>query len=162
MSAGLLSWPRLLRPAGTELSLPAGCRLTDERAPGRYCFLLLAGSAVAEAGGRPIATFTAGSFVGSLDDDGRPSPLRGITVRVIEPTRAVVLDARRLAALLAADRVLASAFFRHKPADCSPRFWLPRQVKRREIAEGHRRADGGAGAGVAAAHDRRARVPGGV
>ncbi len=162
MSAGLLSWPRLLRPAGDELALPVGCRLADERGAGRKCFLLLEGSAVAEADGRPIATFSAGSFVGSLDDRGRPAPLRGMTVRVITPSRAVVLDARRLAALLDADRVLAAAWLRHKPADRPARSWLPRQVERRDVAESHRRADGRPGAGVAVTHYRRARVAGRV
>lgn len=162
MTIGLASWPRLLRPAGAELSLPVGCRLTDERQAGRHCFLLLEGSAVAQAGGRPLATFSAGSFVGSLDDLGRPSPLRGLTVLVIEPARAVVFDARRLASLLDSDSVLATAFLRHKPAGDSRSFRLPRQVKRRDVAEGHRRADGRASAGVAVAHDRRARVAGRV
>ncbi len=162
MSAGLLSWPRLLRSAGDELALPVGCRLTDERRVGRHCFLLLDGSAVAELGGRPIATFSAGSFVGSLDEDGRPSPLRGLTVRIITPSRAVVLETRRLAALLDSDRVLAAAWLRHKPADRPARSWLPRHVQRREVAESHRRADGRAGAGVAAAHYRSARVAGRV
>ncbi len=113
----LLSWCQLLRSAGDETVLPAGCRLTDERRPGRYCFLLLDGAAVAESAGRPLATFSAGSFIGSLDDDGRPSPLLGITVRVIEPVHVMVLDARRLAALLSSDRVLAAAWLRHKRAD---------------------------------------------
>jgi|HubBroStandDraft_1064217.scaffolds.fasta_scaffold13845_3 hypothetical protein len=112
---GLLSWCRLLRSAGSETILPAGCRLTDEHRPGRYCFLLLDGSAVAEVAGRPIATFSAGSFIGSLDNNGRPSPLPGITVRVTEPAHALVLDARRLAALLDYDRALATAWMRHKP-----------------------------------------------
>jgi hypothetical protein len=113
--AGLRSWPRLLRPAGEVMALPAGCRLADEHRPGRYCFLLLDGSAVAQAGGCVIATFSAGSFVGSLDDQGRPSPLAGITVRLTTPASAVVLDARRLAMLLESDRVLAGAWLRHKP-----------------------------------------------
>jgi hypothetical protein len=113
----LLSWCRLLSSAGSEAILPAGCRLTDEHRPGRYCFLLLDGSAEAWASGHPLATFSAGSFVGSLDDRGRPSPLSGITVRVTEPAHALVLDARKLAALLDCDRVLAAAWLRHKPAD---------------------------------------------
>ena len=112
----LLSWCRLLRSAGSETILPAGCRLADEHRPGRYCFLLLDGSAVAESGGQPLATFTAGSFIGSLDDLGRPSPLSGITVRAIEPAHALVLEARKLSVLLDSDRVLASAWLRHKPA----------------------------------------------
>jgi CRP-like cAMP-binding protein len=113
---GLLSWCRLLQGAGSETILPAGGRITDEQRPGRYCFLLLDGSAVAEAGGRPLATFSAGSFIGSLGDRGLPVPLRGITVRVIEPSHALVLDARKLAALLDSDRALAAAWLRHKPA----------------------------------------------
>ncbi len=113
--AGLASWPRLLRPAGEVMALPASCRLADEHRPGRYCFLLLDGSAVAQAGGCVIATFSAGSFVGSLDDQGRPSPLAGMTVRLVTPASAVVLDARRLAVLLESDRVLAGAWLRHKP-----------------------------------------------
>jgi CRP-like cAMP-binding protein len=113
----LLSWCRLLSSAGSETILPAGCRLTDEHRPGRYCFLLLDGSAESWAGGHLLATFSAGSFVGSLDDHGRPSPLLGITVRVIEPAHALVLDTRKLAALLDCDRVLAAAWLRHKPAD---------------------------------------------
>jgi hypothetical protein len=113
----LLSWCRLLSCAGSETILPAGCRLTDEHRPGRYCFLLLDGSAQAEVGGQQLATFSAGSFVGSLDDRGRPSPLSGITVRVTEPAHALVLDARKLARLLDCDRVLAAAWLRHKPAD---------------------------------------------
>jgi hypothetical protein len=117
---GLLSWCRLLRVAGDETVLPVGCRLTDERRPGRYCFLLLDGAAVAEVAGQHIATFSAGSFVGSLDDCGGPSPLPGITVRVIEPVHVLVLDARKLAMLLDSDRALFGAWLRHKPAD-SPR-----------------------------------------
>jgi hypothetical protein len=113
----LLSWCRLLQSAGGETILPVGCRLADEHRPGRYCFLLLDGSAVAEVDGRPIATFSAGSFVGSLDDSGRPAPLLGVTVRVSEPAHTLVLDARRLAALLDSDRVLATAWLRHKPVD---------------------------------------------
>jgi CRP-like cAMP-binding protein len=114
---GLLSWCRLLSSAGSETILPAGCRLTDEHRPGRYCFLLLDGSAEVESDGHLLATFSAGSFIGSLDDRGRPSPLTGITVRVTDPAHALVLDARRLAALLDSDRVLAAAWLRHKPVE---------------------------------------------
>ncbi len=117
---GLLSWCSLLQAAGRETILPAGCRLADERQPGRYCFLLLDGGAAAEAGGRPLATFSAGSFVGSLDDRGRPSPLHGITVRVIGQARALVLEPRKLAALLDSDQALAAAWLRHKPPAARP------------------------------------------
>ena len=123
----LLSWCRLLSAAGSETILPARCRLTDEHRAGRHCFLLLDGSAVAESGGVPLATFSAGSFIGSLDDRGRPSPLDGITVRVIAPAHALVLDARKLAVLLDSDRALAAAWLRHKPAASRPgRYGLPR------------------------------------
>ena len=118
----LLSWCQLLQPAGTETILPAGCRLADEHRAGRYCFLLLDGSAAAEAAGQPLATFSAGSFIGSMDERGRPSPLRGITVRAIEPAHTLVLEARKLTVLLDSDRVLAAAWLRHKPAAGRPRW----------------------------------------
>jgi CRP-like cAMP-binding protein len=116
----LLYWCRLLQSAGSETILPAGCRLADEHRPGRYCFLLLDGSAAAEAGGQPLATFSAGSFIGSLDERGRPSVLGGITVRAIEPAHALVLDARKLRLLLDSDRALAAAWLRHKPVAARP------------------------------------------
>jgi CRP-like cAMP-binding protein len=121
----LLSWCRLLQAAGTETVLPAGRRLADEHQPGRYCFLLLDGSAAAEAAGRPLATFSAGSFIGSLDERGSPSPLRGVTVRVIEQARVLVLDARKLAVLLDSDRALAAAWLKHKPAAGRPGWSRP-------------------------------------
>jgi hypothetical protein len=124
---GLLSWCHLLQAAGSETILPPGSRLTDELRPGRHCFLLLDGSAVAEAGGQPLATFSAGSFIGSLGEHGRPAPLRGITVRVIEPAHALVLDARKLGALLDSDRVLAAAWLRHKPASQPRRYGQARR-----------------------------------
>jgi hypothetical protein len=124
----LLSWCQLLSPAGSETILPARCRLADEHRPGRYCFLLLDGSAVAEAGGVPLATFSAGSFIGSLDERGRPSPLHGITVRMIGQAHALVLDARKLAVLLDSDRALAIAWLRHKPAADRPGRYGPPRV----------------------------------
>jgi len=129
----LLSWCRLLQPAGSETILPAGCRLADEHRPGRYCFLLLDGSAAAESRGHPLATFSAGSFIGSLDDRGCPSPLHGITVRAIEPAHALVLDARKLAVLLDSDRVLAAAWLRHKPAAGRPSWSRPRQQRQPRV-----------------------------
>jgi hypothetical protein len=110
----LESWPGRLQSVGGEAVLPAGSRLADEARAGRNCFLLLDGSACAEVAGERIASFSAGSFIGSMDPAGRPLPLAGITVRLITPARVLVLDANRLAALIDSDASLAQAWLRHK------------------------------------------------
>jgi hypothetical protein len=87
--------------------LPAGSRLTDGERPGRHCFLLIEGSAVAQRDGQPAEELPTGTFVGSADPQGLPKAPAGVTVRLITPARVLVLDTDRLAALIDADPAIA-------------------------------------------------------
>jgi CRP-like cAMP-binding protein len=102
-------WAALER-AGDEAILPAGVRLTDEDRPGRQCFLLIEGAATVETAGRRIDGLAAGAFVGSADAAGRPLPPEGITVRLVSRCRVLVLDSRRLAALVDCDAAASAAW----------------------------------------------------
>ncbi len=105
-----LAWHERLAEAGGEAELPAGSRLADEERPARHCFLLIEGSAVAEAAGARVADLAPGAFIGSADQAGRPVPLGGFTVRLVTPARVLVLDADRLAALVDSDPEVADAW----------------------------------------------------
>ncbi|HET9896651.1 MAG TPA: hypothetical protein VFQ44_17110 [Streptosporangiaceae bacterium] len=102
-----LAWHERLAEAGGEAELPAGSRLADEERPTRHCFLLIEGSAVAEAIGVRVADLASGAFIGSADQSGRPAPVGGLTVRLVTPARVLVLDADRLAALIDGDAEVA-------------------------------------------------------
>lgn len=97
----------LLAQAGDEAILPAGIRLVDQQAPGRQCYLLLDGSAAAEAGGRR-QELGPGTFIGSADAAGRPAAPQGVTVRLVTRSRVLVIDPVRLAALIAGDPAAAA------------------------------------------------------
>jgi hypothetical protein len=99
-----------LELAGDEAILPAGVRLAAEGRRGRQCFVLIEGAATVEAAGRQIGELAAGAFVGSVDDVGRPLPPDGITVRLAARSRVLVIDIRRLAALIDADPAAAAAW----------------------------------------------------
>ncbi len=105
-----LAWHERLPEAGGEAELPAGSRLADEVRPVRHCFLLIEGSAVAEAAGNRVVDLAPGAFIGSADQAGRPAPLGGLTVRLVTPARVLVLDADRLAALIDSDPEVAAAW----------------------------------------------------
>jgi CRP-like cAMP-binding protein len=105
------SWA-VLKLAGDEAILPAGIRLTDERQPGKQCFLLLEGTATVEVSGRPLRRLPPGAFVGSVDRAGRPRPADGVTVRMATDARVLVIDARRLATLVDTDPAAAAAWRR--------------------------------------------------
>jgi CRP-like cAMP-binding protein len=97
--------------------LPAGSRLADEDRPGRHCFLLIEGSALAQAAGKQLASLTSGSFIGWADNAGLPRPPAGVTVRLVTPARVLVLDADRLAALIAVDPEIARLWSRTVDGD---------------------------------------------
>ncbi len=103
------SWA-LLEPAGDEAVLPPGIRLADEARPGRQCFLLLEGRATVEAAGNRLRELGAGAFVGLVGADGRPRPLSGLTVQLATHSRVLVIDARRLGALIDSDPAAAVAW----------------------------------------------------
>jgi broad specificity phosphatase PhoE len=107
---GAGGWPDALRLAGDEAVLPAGTRLVDEARPGRLCFLLLEGTAAAEAAGQRVCELSAGAFVGAADPAGWPRPARGVTVRLLTPSRVFVADAGRLAALIRSDATAAAVW----------------------------------------------------
>jgi Cyclic nucleotide-binding domain len=100
----------LLEMAGDEAILPAGIRIADETRPGRQCFFLIEGAATVEAGGTQLRELGAGAFVGSVDLAGRPQPPVGVTVRLAARSRVLVIDARRLAALVDSDPAAAVAW----------------------------------------------------
>lgn len=108
-SPGLHVWARL-EAAGDEAVLPAGTCLADESVPGRQCFALLEGSALAATGGQMVRELEPGSFIGELDQAGRPAPPAGLTVRLTTSSRVLVFDAMRLAALVAGDQDAAAAW----------------------------------------------------
>lgn len=97
----------LLSQAGDEAILPAGIHLADETGAGRQCFLLLDGSATAEAAGR-LLELGPGTFIGSADAAGRPAAPRGVTVRLASRSRVLVIDTARLGGLIAADPAAAA------------------------------------------------------
>jgi hypothetical protein len=97
----------LLAQAGDEAILPAGIRLVDETAPGRQCFVLLDGSATAQAAGRR-QKLGPGTFIGSADAAGRPAAPHRVTVRLASRCRVLVIDTGRLAALIAGDPAAAA------------------------------------------------------
>jgi hypothetical protein len=103
------SWA-LLELAGDEAVLPPGIRLADESRTGRQCFVLIEGRATVEAAGNRLRELGAGSFVGLVDADGRPLPLSGLTVQLATHSRVLVIDARRLAALIDSDPAAAAAW----------------------------------------------------
>jgi hypothetical protein len=107
-----LAWHERLAEAGGEAVLPAGSRLTDGDRPGRHCFLLIEGSAVAQRDGEPPEPVPSGTFVGSADAGGMPNPPAGVTVRLVTPARVLVLDTDRLAALIDADPAIADLWRR--------------------------------------------------
>ncbi len=107
-----LAWHQRLAEAGGEAMLPAGSRLADKETPGRHCFLLLEGSAVAEVDGQRPEPVLPGTFVGCLGRSGMPRPPAGVTVRLATPARVLVLDGDRLAALIDADPVIAGLWRR--------------------------------------------------
>lgn len=106
---GPSSWA-LLGPAGDEAVLPPGIRLADEARPGRRCFVLIEGTATVEAAGNRLRELGAGAFVGLVDANGRPLPLSGLTVQLATHSRVLVIDARRLAALIESDPAAAMAW----------------------------------------------------
>ena len=99
-----------LESAGDEAILPAGVRLADEHHRGRQCFVLIEGAATVEAAGRRIGELAAGAFVGSADERGQPLPPDGITVRLASRSRVLVIDTRRLAALIDSDLAASAAW----------------------------------------------------
>jgi hypothetical protein len=101
-----------IEPAGDEAVLPAGTRLADEARPGRQCFVIIEGSATVEAAGNRLADLGAGAFVGSVDAAGRPGPPGGFTVRLVTPSRVLVIDAMRLAVLVDSDPAAGAAWRR--------------------------------------------------
>jgi CRP-like cAMP-binding protein len=105
------SWA-MLELAGDEAILPPGIRLADEGRPGRQCFVLIEGTATVEAAGTRLRELGAGAFVGLVGDDGRPLPPSGLTVQLATPARVLVIDARRLAALVDSDPAAAAAWHR--------------------------------------------------
>jgi hypothetical protein len=115
-----LAWHERLAEAGGEAVLPAGSRLADEKRSGRHCFLLVEGTAVAEEGGRHLASLTSGTFVGSTDPAGMPLPPAGITVRLVTQGRVLVLDTDRLTALIDADPAIAGLWRRMVQGAWSP------------------------------------------
>ena len=99
---------------GARIDVPAGRTLTREGAPGRECFVTLAGTAVASRDGAPVGVIGPGSIVGEmalLDDSPRTA-----TVVAATPMQLLVLDRREFARLLdiapspaaALDRIVAS------------------------------------------------------
>jgi CRP-like cAMP-binding protein len=103
-----LAWHERLAEAGGEAVLPAGSSLADRQRPGRHCFLLIEGSALAERDGEPAEAVTSGTFIGFADRTGLPVPPAGVTVRLVTPARVLVLDTERLAALIDADPAIAA------------------------------------------------------
>jgi CRP-like cAMP-binding protein len=107
-----LAWHERLAEAGGEAVLPAGSRLADEERPGRHCFLLVEGSAVAEKDGQPAEPLSSGTFIGSAGHGGVPQSPAGVTVRLVTPAKVLVLDTDRLAALIDADPAVAELWRR--------------------------------------------------
>lgn len=103
------SWA-LLGQAGDEAVLPPGIRLADEARPGQRCFVLIEGIATVEAAGNRLRELGPGAFVGLVDANGRPLPLSGLTVQLATHSRVLVIDARRLAALIESDPAAAKAW----------------------------------------------------
>jgi hypothetical protein len=103
------SWA-LLELAGDEAILPAGIRLADESRPGRQCFVLIEGSATVEVAGNRLRELGAGTFVGLLDQRGRPLPPSGLTVQLATRSRVLVIDAERLAVLIDSDPAAAAVW----------------------------------------------------
>lgn len=104
-----LSWA-LLDLVGDEAVLPPGTRLTDESRPGRQCFVLLEGTATVEVAGNRLRELGPGAFVGVVGRDGRPQPLSGLTVQVATHARVLVIDARRLGALIDSNPAAANVW----------------------------------------------------
>jgi D-serine deaminase-like pyridoxal phosphate-dependent protein len=109
-----------LYAAGDEAVMPAGSCLTRDSRPGRHCYVILEGRAAAEVSGRPVLDLAAGSYIGSVDQAGRPVPPVGITVRLCTPARVLVFEDVRLAALIEADPRAAGAWRRLSPACYGP------------------------------------------
>ena len=84
---------------GAQLDLGPGVALTRQGDPGRECFLIERGVAVATRGDRRIGTIGAGSVVGELALLDR-TPRRA-TVVTNTPTRVLVLTAAEFEQLLA-------------------------------------------------------------
>jgi hypothetical protein len=103
------SWA-MLELAGDEAILPAGIRLADESRPGRQCFVLLEGSATVEVAGTRLRELGAGTFVGLVDQVGRPLPPSGLTVQLATRSRVLVIDAERLAVLIESDPAAAAVW----------------------------------------------------
>jgi CRP-like cAMP-binding protein len=116
-----LDWHDQLAEAGGEALLPAGSKLAGAERPGRNCFVLIEGSAIAERDGLPVEPLSPGTFVGSAGQAGRPAPPpAGVTVRLVTPGKVLVLDADRLAALIDADPVIAHLWERTVESGSQP------------------------------------------
>lgn len=105
-----LPWHERLSEAGGEALLPEGWLIADESRPGRYCFLLIDGEAVAETSGEQLGQLGSGTFVGQVDVTGRPQVPGRCTVRLTRQARVLVLDVDRLGALIEADPEIAAAW----------------------------------------------------
>jgi CRP-like cAMP-binding protein len=99
--------------------LPAGVRLADEDRTGQQCFILLEGRATVEAAGRRLRELSAGAFIGLADQDGRPLPSSGLTVELATHSRVLVINASRLAELVASDPAAAAAWRRLARRTCT-------------------------------------------
>jgi hypothetical protein len=104
-----LLWAQL-DAAGDEAVLPAGTCLSHPARPGRLCFLLIDGAAVVQYRSGATTRVASGSFIGTADPEGRPSPLSDVTVRLARDSRVMVFDVGRLAALLVADETARGAW----------------------------------------------------
>jgi hypothetical protein len=100
----------VLQAVGDEAVLPAGAYLAHEAMPGRQCYAILQGQATAEVAGVALIDLPAGSFVGSVDQAGRPAPPDGVTVRVRTQSRVLVFQAAGLAAYIDANPRAADAW----------------------------------------------------
>jgi len=95
---------------GEAFDMPPGAVLTSEGEPIEAIYLIAAGHAVAEVGGRRVGQIRAGEFVGEV------AFLTGIaataTVRAATPLSVIALDSAKLKAAGEEDPKIAAAIYR--------------------------------------------------